>query len=262
MQWATLSFDQPGRLQNLYGKNVPLVEPKPDEVCIEVKYTGLNFRDVMWCMGMLPDEALENGFSGPNMGIECSGIIRSVGSKVSEWKPGGQVLCFTPAGFSSHVVTKASAIARKPAGISFAEAATIPVAFMTAWYSLSHLARMQPGESVLIHGAAGGVGLAAIQIARHLGLTVHATAGSAEKHNFLKLLGVKHIYSSRSLAFAEEILERTNGQGVDAVLNSLAGEAIAAGISILKPFGRFLELGKRDFLAATPMRLRPFSKNI
>lgn len=259
---ATLSFDHPGRLQNLYWKSMLMPEPKADEVCIEVKYTGLNFRDVMWCMGMLPDEALENGFSGPNMGIECSGIIRAVGSGVKNWKPGDEVLCFTPAGFSTTVVTKASAIARKPANISFAEGATIPVAFMTAWYSLKHLARMQPGESILIHGAAGGVGLAAIQIATYLGLTIHATAGSAEKHSFLRQLGVKNIYSSRSLAFAEEILERTNGQGVDAVLNSLAGEAIPAGLSVLRPFGRFLELGKRDFFADTPMRLRPFSNNI
>ena len=259
---ATLNFEHPGRLQNLYWKSMLLPEPKADEISIEVKYTGLNFRDVMWCMGMLPDEALENGFSGPNMGIECSGIIRAVGSGVKNWKPGDEVLCFTPAGFSTHVVTKASAIAGKPANISFAEGATIPVAFMTAWYSLKHLARMQPGESVLIHGAAGGVGLAAIQIATHLGLTIHATAGSAEKHSFLRQLGVRNIYSSRSLAFAEEVLERTNGQGVDAVLNSLAGEAIPAGLSVLRPFGRFLELGKRDFFADTPMRLRPFSNNI
>jgi NADPH:quinone reductase-like Zn-dependent oxidoreductase/acyl carrier protein len=259
---AALTFDAPGRLRNLYWKAMPLPVPQADEVRIEVKYTGLNFRDVMWCMGMLLDEALENGFSGPGMGIECSGIVSAVGSEVKNWKPGDPVVAFTPSGFSSHVITKASAVTGKPANISFAEAATIPVAFFTAWYSLKHLARLQPGERVLIHGAAGGVGLAAIQIATLLGLEIHATAGSSEKHSFLRQLGVRHIFSSRSLAFARQVLDATGGQGVDAVLNSLAGEAIPAGLSVLRPFGRFLELGKRDFYADTPLRLRPFSNNL
>ncbi len=259
---ACLAFDTPGRLQNLYWKTMPLPKPGPDEVCVEVKYTGLNFRDVMWCMGMLPDEALENGFSGPTMGIECSGVITAVGNNVRAWSSGDEVVCFAPACFSTHVVTKASAVVAKPASLGFAEAATIPVPFITAWYSLKHLANMQPGEKVLIHGAAGGVGLAAVQIANHLGLEIYATAGAEEKHAFLKQFGVKHIFSSRSLRFVQEVLEATNGQGVDAVLNSLAGEAIPAGLAVLKPFGRFLELGKRDFYADTPMRLRPFSNNL
>ncbi|MDL2315842.1 SDR family NAD(P)-dependent oxidoreductase [Desulfovibrio sp. OttesenSCG-928-A18] len=259
---ALLTFDSPGRLQNLYWKSMPLPKPGPGEVCVEVRYTGLNFRDVMWSMGMLLDEALENGFSGPTMGIECSGIIRSVGQGVTGWKPGDAVLGFTPAGFSSHVLTRATAIARKPDNISLSQAATIPVAFITAWYSLKHLARMQPGERILIHGAAGGVGLAAVQIAAHLGLEVHATVGSAEKRSFLRSLGVSNLYSSRSLAFAQEVMDNTQGQGVDAVLNSLVGEAIPAGLSVLRPFGRFIELGKRDFYADTPMRLRPFSNNL
>ncbi len=257
-----LNFDSPGRLQNLYWKRAALPEPKADEVCIEVRYTGLNFRDVLWSMGMLPDEALENGFSGPGMGMECSGIIHSMGSAVTGRQVGEPVVCFTPAGFSSHVVTKASAVAAKPGLLSFAESATIPVAFTTAWYALKHLARMQPGESVLIHGAAGGVGLAAVQIAAHLNLKVYATAGAPEKHSFLRQLGVKHLFSSRSLAFADQILRETDGRGVDAVLNCLAGEAIPAGLSVLRPFGRFLELGKRDFYADSPMRLRPFANNI
>lgn len=259
---ATLGFDVPGRLQNLHWTQNRRPEPAADEVCVEVKYTGLNFRDVMWSMGMLPDEALENGFSGPTMGMECSGVISSTGKDVKGWKPGDEVICFAPACFATHAVTKASAIVRKPSTMSFAEGATIPVAFITAWYSLKHLARMQPGESILIHGAAGGVGLAALQIAEHLDLKIYATAGPEEKHAFLRQLGVERLYSSRSLSFAEEILEDTRGKGVDAVLNSLAGEAIPAGLSVLRPFGRFLELGKRDFFADSPMRLRPFSNNI
>lgn len=259
---ALLLFDTPGRLQNLYWSRVPVPVPGPDEVCVEVKYTGLNFRDVMWSVGMLPDEALEDGFSGPSMGMECSGIVSRVGKNVVDLKEGDAVIGFAPACFGSHALTRASAVARKPESMSFSEGATIPVAFMTAWYSLKHLARMQAGESVLIHGAAGGVGLAAIQIASHLGLEVYATAGAAEKHDFLRQLGLNRLYSSRSLAFAQQIREDTGGIGVDAVLNSLAGEAVPAGVSVLRPFGRFLELGKRDFFADSPLRLRPFSNNI
>ena len=259
---AQLNFDMPGHLQNLHWQRMAVPAAGKGQVCIEVRYTGLNFRDVMWSLGMLLDEALENGFSGPTMGLECSGVIVAVGEGVTEWAVGDEVLGFAPACFSTHVVTTPSAITRKPVNISFAEAATIPVCFFTAWYSLRHLAKLRPGERVLIHGAAGGVGLAAVQIAAHLGLEVYATAGAPEKHRFLRQLGVRHIFSSRSLSFVDEVMKATGGQGVDCVLNSLAGEAISAGLSLLKPFGRFIELGKRDFYEDTPLRLRPFSNNL
>ena len=259
---VNLVFDTPGRLQNLYWRKSRLADPGPGQVRIAVKAVGLNFRDVMWSMGLLPEEALENGFSGPGMGMECSGIIDAVGEGVTGLKPGDAVLAFAPSCFSTHAVTSAGTVTRKPDTMSFAEAATVPVAFLTAWYSIKHLAAMQPGERVLIHGAGGGVGLAAIQIAAHLGLDVFATAGSEEKHAFLRKFGVRHLFSSRSLAFAQEIMDATRGEGVDAVLNSLAGEAIPAGISVLRPFGRFLELGKRDFYADSPLRLQPFNNNL
>jgi acyl transferase domain-containing protein/NADPH:quinone reductase-like Zn-dependent oxidoreductase/acyl carrier protein len=259
---AVLAFDAPGRVRNLYWKKTAPPAPGPGELCVEVKYAGLNFRDVMFCMGMLPDEMLEGGFSGPGLGMECSGVVLSAGRGVAGWKAGDEVVCFAPAAFSTRVITGAAAVVRKPAGIGFAEAAGLPVAFITAWYSLKHLARMLPGERVLVHGACGGVGLAAIQVAAHLGLEVHATAGAPEKHSFLRRLGIRHLYSSRSLDFSRQILDATAGEGVDAVLNSLSGEAISAGLSVLRPFGRFLELGKRDFYADSPMRLRPFSKNL
>lgn len=259
---CSLTFDTPGRLQNLYWKKTPLPLPGPGMVRVAARCTGLNFRDVMWSMGLLPDEALESGFSGPTLGMECSGVIDALGEGVQEFSVGDEVFGFAPACFSTHVVTPTGAMALKPKGMRSAEAATLPVAFITAWYAIKHLAAMQKGESILIHGAAGGVGLAAVQIAAHLGLEVYATAGAPEKHAFLRQLGVKHIFSSRSLAFASQIMDVTKGKGVDAVLNSLAGEAIAAGLSVLRPFGRFLELGKRDFYADSPMRLAPFSNNL
>ncbi|SHN72055.1 type I polyketide synthase [Desulfovibrio litoralis] len=259
---AKLDFDIPGRLQNLYWRETEAKQVADDEVGVLVKAVGLNFRDVMWSLGMLLDESLENGFSGPGMGIECTGVITSLGKNVQDWKVGDEVLCFAPSCFQTQVTTKADAIIKKPTQFSFAEAATIPVTFTTAWYSLKHLAKLKAGERVLIHGAAGGVGLAAIQIAQHLGLEIYATAGATEKQAFLKQFNIKGIYSSRSLAFVEQIKEATNGEGVDAVLNSLSGEAISASISLLRPFGRFLELGKRDFYADSALRLRPFSNNL
>lgn len=257
-----LVFDVPGKFDRLYWRQVSRRLPGPGQVQVQTMATGLNFRDVMWAMGMLPDEALENGFSGPTMGLECSGIVSAIGNGVKNVQVGDEVVCFAPACFSSYVTTTENAVAPKPAFLSHEEAATIPVAFFTAYYAIKHLAAAEPGERLLVHGAAGGVGLAAIQIARHMGLEVFATAGSDEKRDFLSLLGVEHIFDSRSLRFADDIMERTNGEGLDIVLNSLHGKAIAKGLDALRPFGRFLELGKRDFYGDTPLFLRPFRNNI
>lgn len=257
-----LAFDMPGKLDRLVWKPFEAAPLAPDEIRIETRATGLNFRDVMWAMGMLPDEALENGFSGPTMGLEASGVVTAVGGQVTQFRPGDEVVAFAPSCFSTTITTKEGATAKKPANLTFAQAASVPVAFFTAWYAISHLGRAQPGERILIHGAAGGVGLAAIQIAAVLGLEVYATAGSDEKRGLLADLGIKHIYSSRSLAFADEILRDTNGRGVDLVLNSLAGDGAEKSLQVLAPFGRFLELGKRDFYADSPMYLRPFRMNL
>ncbi|NIF75738.1 zinc-binding dehydrogenase, partial [Burkholderia sp. Ap-962] len=185
-----------------------------------------------------------------------------VGREVSGFAPGDAVLGFAPASFATRVVTRADAIAAKPARLSFEEAATIPTTFFTAWYALVELARLRRGERVLIHGGAGGVGIAAIQIARHFGAEVFATAGSDEKREFVRLLGADHVLDSRGLAFADQVRALTRGQGVDIVLNSLAGEAMVRSIDTLRPFGRFLELGKRDFYENSHIGLRPFRNNI
>jgi NADPH:quinone reductase-like Zn-dependent oxidoreductase/NADP-dependent 3-hydroxy acid dehydrogenase YdfG len=188
--------------------------------------------------------------------------VQSVGAAVTRFSPGDAVVGFAPSSFGNRLVTREAALSHIPAGVSFEAAATIPSTFFTAYYSLHHLARLQPGEKVLIHGAAGGVGIAAIQVAKWCGAEIYATAGSNEKRNFLALLGVDHVFDSRSLSYADEILAQTQGQGVDVVLNSLAGEAINRNFSVLKPFGRFLELGKRDFYENTRIGLRPFRNNI
>ncbi|AYG44007.1 type I polyketide synthase [Pseudomonas sp. Leaf58] len=262
-QWLCLGFDLPGQLRNLRWEVREPRQPAPDELDIAVRATGLNFRDVMFALGLLSDEAIENGFSGPTLGFEFAGVVQGKGADVlGDFAPGDRVVGFGPCSFANRLVTNANAVAHIPEGMSFEAAATIPSTFFTVYYALHHLARLEPGEKVLIHGAAGGVGIAAIQIAKWLGAEIHATAGSDEKRDFLRLLGVEHVYDSRSLAYADQVLAATGGRGVDVVLNSLAGEAINRNFQVLKPFGRFLELGKRDFYQNTRIGLRPFRNNI
>ncbi len=258
-----LTVGRPGLLDTLGWEKIasPAV-PCPGQVAIQVRAAGLNFRDVMWAMGLLPDEALLDGFAGPTLGLECAGVVSAVGEGVDGFAAGDRVMAFAPASLGSHAVTAAHAVMRMPAQMEFAAAATVPVAFLTVAYSLGHLAQLQPGERVLVHGGAGGVGLAAIQYARLKGATVFATAGSPAKRAMLRRLGVDAVLDSRSLSFADEVLRLTDGKGVDVVLNSVSGEAMELSLGLLRPFGRFLELGKRDFYGNTAVGLRPFRHNV
>ena len=255
----TLADDQ--RRDRFAWQRQPRRAPERGEVEIRVTATGLNYRDVMWSLGLLPDEALEAGFAGPTLGLECAGEIVSIGDGVSGIGVGQRVVAVAPAAFATHVTVAADAVTAIPDALDATAAATVPVAFLTAWYGLKELAGLKAGEWVLIHGGAGGVGLAAIQIADLLGARVIATAGTPEKRALLEALGVAHVLDSRSLAFAGEV-RRLVPDGVDVVLNSLAGEAMEASLALVRPFGRFLELGKRDFYANTRIGMRPFRRNV
>ena len=257
-----LDAAQPGLLDSLAWKAAPPREPGEGEVAIEVRAAGLNFRDVMWALGLLPEEALIDGFAGATFGLECAGVISAVGPGVGDLAVGQRVAAFAPASLASRAVTAAHAVAPIPDSLSFAAAATIPVAYLTVVYALGRLAELAPGETVLIHGGAGGVGLAAIQYAKHRGAVVIATAGSEVKRAFLRQCGADHVFDSRSLAFVDAVRGATCGEGVDVVLNSLNGEAMERSLGLLKPFGRFLELGKRDFYMDTRVGLRPLRQNV
>lgn len=257
-----LDFSTPGLLKNLYWRALPERILQADEIEIRPLATGLNFRDVMYAMGLLSDEAVESGFAGASLGMELAGQVIRVGSAVQDFTVDDDVIGFAPACFSSSVITRTTAVAHKPQAWTYEEAATIPTTFFTVYYALHHLAHLEEGDRVLIHGASGGVGLAAIQFARYRGAEIFATAGTDEKREFVKLMGADHVLDSRSLKFADDILSLTHGEGVDIVLNSISGEAINRNLAILKPFGRFLELGKRDFYENTKIGLRPFRNNI
>jgi NADPH:quinone reductase-like Zn-dependent oxidoreductase/acyl carrier protein len=257
-----LSAATPGRLDSLTWRSFARREPGPGEVAIDVRAVGLNFRDVMWALDLLPEEALLGGHAGPTLGLECAGIVRAVGPGVVDFGPGDCVAAIAPAALATDVITTAATVMRVPEGLDFAAAATLPVAFVTVIYALGHLARLQAGERVLIHGGAGGVGIAAIQFAKHRGAEVIATAGSPAKRAFLRQLGADHVFDSRDLSFVGAIKSLTGGRGVDVVLNSLSGDAMEQSLGLVRPFGRFLELGKRDFFLGTRVALKPLRRNV
>ncbi|MEI2298060.1 type I polyketide synthase [Ensifer sp. MJa1] len=234
----------------------------PGEVVVAVAATGLNFRDVMWAMGLLPEEALEDGFAGATIGMELSGHVVAVGEGVDDLGVGDAVMAIASSAFSTHAVVSRAGVARLPQSVSPVAAATVPVAFLTAYYAMVELGRIQPDETILIHGAAGGVGLAALQVAKLKGAKVIATAGTREKRRFLSMLGADHVFDSRSLGFVNDVRAVTDGEGVDLVLNSLFAEAMEQSLALVKPFGRFLELGKRDYYADSKIGLRPFRRNV
>ncbi len=235
--------------------------PGSNEVEIAVEATGLNFRDLMWSLSLLSDDIIEDGVAGATLGCECAGRVVQVGAGVTHLQRGDRVVALAASAFSTHVTVAAACAAKLPDAISAEAGATIPVAFLTAYYSLITQARLKRGEWVLIHGGAGGVGMAAAQIARTRGAKIIATAGSSAKRDLLTALGVDHVLDSRSNTFIEDVRTIT-GSGVDVVLNSLAGEAMERGIGCLRPFGRFVEIGKRDYISNTHIGLRPFRKNL
>ncbi|MEI9897837.1 MAG: SDR family NAD(P)-dependent oxidoreductase [Chthoniobacter sp.] len=214
----------------------------PGEVLIDVKAAGMNFRDVLKALALYPGEAPDARIFGDEVG----GIVQAVGPGVTHVAPGDRVFGLAVFGIATQTLARAGDVRRIPATLSFEDAATIPVVFMTAWHALQNVARIRQGECVLVHAGAGGVGMAAIQIAHHLGAEVIASAGSATKRALLETLGVKHVIDSRRGDFAEAVMELTQRRGVDVVLNALAGEAIPMGLSCLNEFGRFIEIGKRD----------------
>ena len=257
-----LVVSRPGRLDSLQFESFTPALPGPGQVALDVRAAGLNFRDVMWAMGLLPDEALLHGFAGPGLGFECAGIVTAVGADVEGFRPGDRVMAVASTCLATHAVTAAFATLKMPDSMSFADGATIPVAYLTVAYALGYLGHLRAGENVLIHGGAGAVGLAAIQYARNRGAVIFATAGSDAKRALLRSLGVDHVLDSRSLSFADDVLAATGQAGVDLVLNSLDGEAMERSLGLLKPFGRFLELGKRDVYGNTSIGLRPMRHNI
>ena len=238
-------FGAPERLQI---REVPTPVPAPGEVRIRVRAIGLNFADVMARLGLYP--AIPDPPFIP--GLEVAGEVESLGQGVTEFAPGDRVAAFTPLnGYAELVCTPASFAFRISPEVPWTEAAAMTVASLTAYHGLVTLARLQSGERLLVHAAAGGVGLATIQIAKHLGAEVFATAGSEAKLAIAREHGADHLIDYRKEDFARIVRDRTGGYGVDVVMDSVAGRVFRKGMKLLAPMGRYVLFG---FAAVTGAR--------
>lgn len=255
---VTLRADGTG-LDGLHFAAADRRPPGPTEVEVEVSHVGLNFKDVLKATGLLAAAAREGSYSQDTLGLECSGTVVRAGDDAAGLSPGDEVFVHARDLFSSHVTVDAVRVVRKPSTLSLAQAASLLPA-VTAHQSLVRLAGLRAGERVLIHSAAGGVGLAAVRLAVGLGAEVYATAGSEERREFLRGEGVTGVADSRSTSFADDILRWTDGAGVDVVVNSLAGQMLHRSLGLLRSFGRFVELGKTDMASDHALRLAPFHR--
>ena len=230
-----------GVLEELHWQPSRRRAPAAGEVEIQVVAAGLNFRDVLVALKMVEGR-------GERLGGECAGRIVAVGPGIGEFRVGDEVVAFAIGSLASYVTISEKLVMRKPKSVSLQAASALPVVFLTALYAFRHVAPLRPGQRVLIHAAAGGVGSAAVQLAKLAGAEIFGTAGSPEKRALLKSWGVSHVFDSRSLAFPDEIRAIVGERGLDVVLNSLAGEFASRSLDLVRAGGTFVELGKRDIL--------------
>lgn len=249
---ARATVRQPGSLDGLVIEALRRTVPASGEIEIEIEAAGLNFMNVLSALGACP--GYPRGV-GP-LGGDCAGRVVRMGPGVAEFKPGDRVMAAALESVTTHATVDARLAVRIPDALAPTRAATVPIAFLTAWMALEELARVRSGESVLIHAATGGVGQAALQIARWRGAKVIATAGSPEKRSWLERQGIVHVGDSRSADFVDLVRSATGGRGADVVLNCLSGDLLDAGIAALAPGGRFIELGKRDLEAGRNLDMR------
>ena len=257
-----LTVDNAGQIAGLAMKTCELSAPGPGDVEIEVGAAALNFRDVMVTLGLLPALAYERSALGHQVGMEAAGVVRRVGPGVRGCRVGDEVAFITGGCIANRAVVDQGLVFRKPARLNVEQAASVLSAYVTAYYSLIHLARLRKGQRVLVHSAMGGVGQAALALARHAGAEIYATAGSEAKRERLLALGASAAFDSRSFDWHDGLMAATGGEGVDVVLNSLAGRHIELCLRALRAGGWHCEIGKVDVYADRDIGLRVFRKNI
>lgn len=222
---------------------------------IEVKASGVNFRDVMMAMGQIEVEGL---------GGECCGIISAVGNKVTKLKVGDRVASFADDSFANYVRWPENGVEKIPDDMPFEIGATLPIIFCTAYHSIK-VSNLSKGETVLIHAASGGLGQALIMLCQKVGAEIYATVGTPEKREFLRSqYGIQddHMFSSRDGSFAKHLMRVTERRGVDVIFNSISGDMLRRTFECISSFGRFIELGKKDFAVNTRLEMASFAKNV
>lgn len=252
--------DEPGLLDNITVREYPRLPIREDEIEVQVQAVGLNFLNVMSALGIYP--GYPRGFLC--LGIEFTGVVLAAGAAVTDLKPGDRVMGLSPVNdcMGKYVVCKSLQAVLVPEWMDITTAASFPVAYGTAYATMVINGNLQKGERVLIHAATGGVGLSAIKIAQQIGAEIYATAGSEHKRALLREMGIKHVMDSRSTKFAAQIRELTNNEGIDMVLNSLTGEAMVESMRLLRGFGRFLEIGKKDIYEKSKLGMEIFRESI
>jgi acyl transferase domain-containing protein/NADPH:quinone reductase-like Zn-dependent oxidoreductase/NAD(P)-dependent dehydrogenase (short-subunit alcohol dehydrogenase family) len=248
------------RLRLVTGRE-PRLEPGPGQVLLRTEAATVHFRDVLIALGIYPTD---DG-TLPALGSDAAGVVLAAGDGVTGFRPGDRVVAIVPDGtgtLASECLAAAGLTVRVPDDLEPVDLVPSVLTYVTAWHALHDLARLREGETVLVHSAAGGTGLAALEVARSLGATVIATAGTEAKRRHLRERGVEHVLDSRTLDFAERVPELTAGRGVDVVLNSLTGAAMRASLGLLAPTGRFVEIGKRDLYDGARVDLRAFRHGI
>jgi NADPH:quinone reductase-like Zn-dependent oxidoreductase len=239
-----IPFHRPTSAEALNIEDWPEPRPAAGELLIDVKAFGVNFADILARKGQYSD-APKFPFVP---GYEVAGIVREVGAQVTGFSPGDEVLGLTHFnGYAERAVADARAVVKKPAGMSFADAASIPVNFLTAYHALFETGTLRPGSNVLIHAGAGGVGLAAIQLARNAGCTVYATAGSEKKLELLSDFGVEHPINYQTHDFEREVLRLAGGAKMDVVLDSVGGHYFKKDLNLLRSHGRVVAYGAAAF---------------
>lgn len=245
-----------GLLDTIYfgEDNASAIPLAADEVEIQVRAVGLNFKDVIIALGKVPGNAL---------GSECAGIVTRVGQS-SKFRPGERVFAAGKNCFKTFARANSQFVFRIPDGLTFTESAALPATFVTAHVAIHRVARMERGESILIHAGAGGTGQAAIQVAKCLDARIFVTVGSEEKKQWLvdeyDIPG-EQIFYSRDTTFAK-CIQRMTGNGVDVIINSLAGKHLVASWECIAPFGRFIEIGKKNILENASLPMSSFEKNV
>ncbi|MCU1694615.1 MAG: mycocerosic acid synthase [Mycobacterium sp.] len=254
-----LQVRTPGDLESMELVATERVPPGRGQIEVSVRASSINFADVLVAFGRYPS------FEGrlPELGADFAGVVTAVGPDVTDHAVGDHVggLC-ADGSWRTFLTCDARLAVTLPAGLSDDHAAAATTAHATAYYGLHDQAHLTEGDKVLIHSATGGVGQAAIAIARAAGAEIFATAGSDSRRDLLRNMGIEHVYDSRSLEFANQIRDDTQGYGVDVVLNSVTGAAQRASLELLAFGGRFVEIGKRDIYGDTRMGLFPFRRNL
>ncbi|GEN10340.1 Acyl transferase domain-containing protein [Myxococcus fulvus] len=256
-----LVLGKEGQLDTLGFVAKPRRAPGPGEVELEVESTALGFKDVMKALGLLSSRVTQDTYIGEAIGMEGAGRISAVGEGVTGFAVGNRVYGVAPGFIASHMVLPVGNVVKLPSHLSFEQGANL-IVFLTVYHALMRVARLRQGERILIHGATGGVGLAAIEVARWCGADIIATAGSEEKRQYLRDQGLTHVSHSRDTRFADDVRAWTDGRGVDVVLSFSPGEVVSRSVECLAPFGRFIELGKASFEQDELLRLRPFNENL